>query len=318
MSEEETKYYINITKEKLEGLDSISVELSDDEEIEIGTEPNEELESGKKISIISSDDYSALEDELNTISTNTTNWINTQAMDMIRNIFTQDFVIPYASTSGALKKDNETVNFSDVKRVVDTYSTKLDTDSTVTVDGVSINAIANIIYPVGSIYMSANDVDPSLLFGGEWEKIEGKFLLSSYGSTYTLGSTGGEANHTLTVDEMPSHTHTQNAHTHKQNEHNHTQNSHNHTQNAHYHAMTGNKTTGLQSGSYLRVGAIRSAEGSKNTNSTTATNKPTTATNNKATATNQNATATNQNTGKGYAHNNMPPYLVVHMWKRIV
>ena len=264
MSEEETKYYINITKEKLEGLDSISVELSDDEEIEIGTEPNEELESGKKISIISSDDYSALEDELNTISTNTTNWINTQAMDMIRNIFTQDFVIPYASTSGALKKDNETVNFSDVKRVVDTYSTKLDTDSTVTVDGVSINAIANIIYPVGSIYMSANDVDPSLLFGGEWEKIEGKFLLSSYGSTYTLGSTGGEANHTLTVDEMPKHKHD-------------------------LSYRTGVIQTGSSGTYYFDVG----------TSGNWYTNSP-----------------SFKESGGNKAHNNMPPYMSVYMWKR--
>jgi microcystin-dependent protein len=41
---------------------------------------------------------------------------------------------------------------------------------------------------------------------GTWEKIEGRFLLGS-SSSHTLGSTGGEENHTLTTSEIPSHTH---------------------------------------------------------------------------------------------------------------
>ena len=305
MSDEETKYYVNITKERLEGLDNVNIELNGDDD---------------KISIVSSDDYTTLATELETITTNAQTWVANQIRTTIQDLTEGAYDVPYSTNSGGLKDktNNTTISYNEVANVVDNFEGTIKRDTTDTLsDDSTINAIANIIYPVGSIYMSANDVNPSVLFGGgTWEKIEGKFLLSSYGSTYTLGSTGGEANHTLTVDEMPSHTHIQNEHTHTQNAHNHSQNSHNHTQNSHYHAMTGNKTCGLQSGSYLRVGSIRSSEGSKNTNSTTATNKATTATNNSATATNKNATATNQNTGKGYAHNNMPPYIVVHMWKR--
>lgn len=42
--------------------------------------------------------------------------------------------------------------------------------------------------------------------GTTWAKIEGKFLLGA-SSSYANGSTGGEASHTLSVDEMPKHSH---------------------------------------------------------------------------------------------------------------
>lgn len=71
----------------------------------------------------------------------------------------------------------------------------------------AIEDIFNRTYPIGSIYMSVNNVSPATLFGGTWEQIKDKFLLSA-GDTYSAGSTGGEATHTLTIDEMPSHNHT--------------------------------------------------------------------------------------------------------------
>lgn len=66
--------------------------------------------------------------------------------------------------------------------------------------------IFDMIYPVGAIYISANNVNPSVLFGGTWEQVQDRFLLGA-GSTYSAGSIGGEANHTLTIDEMPRHNH---------------------------------------------------------------------------------------------------------------
>lgn len=61
-------------------------------------------------------------------------------------------------------------------------------------------------YPVGAIYLSVTNVNPATLFGGTWERIGGRFLLGA-DSTYAAGSTGGEAAHTLTADEMPRHNH---------------------------------------------------------------------------------------------------------------
>lgn len=53
--------------------------------------------------------------------------------------------------------------------------------------------IVNMIYPVGSIYMSVNSANPETLFGGTWQQIKDRFLLSA-GDTYAAGSTGGSAN----------------------------------------------------------------------------------------------------------------------------
>ena len=56
--------------------------------------------------------------------------------------------------------------------------------------------IAEVIYPVGAIYISTVSTNPADLFGfGTWEQIKDVFLLSA-GTTYTAGSTGGEATHT--------------------------------------------------------------------------------------------------------------------------
>ena len=74
--------------------------------------------------------------------------------------------------------------------------------------------LALAMYPVGSIYLSVNNVNPGTIFGGTWEQIQDRFLLAA-GSTYGGGSTGGSDTHThtteghvLTVAETPAHTHT--------------------------------------------------------------------------------------------------------------
>lgn len=76
--------------------------------------------------------------------------------------------------------------------------------------------IFKLIYPVGSIYMSANSTNPKILFGGTWERLKGGFLygaVESYGvgnstGTKTNASSGNTGSTTLTVDQIPSHRHT--------------------------------------------------------------------------------------------------------------
>lgn len=62
--------------------------------------------------------------------------------------------------------------------------------------------LLDIVYPVGSIYQSMNPTSPADFIGGTWTQIK-TFL---YGAD-AANQTGGEATHTLTVDEIPSHFH---------------------------------------------------------------------------------------------------------------
>ncbi|MGN0761661.1 MAG: phage baseplate protein [Christensenellales bacterium] len=120
-----------------------------------------------------------------------------------------------------------------------------------------IDTLKNV-YAVGSIYMSVNSTSPASLFGGTWERIKDRFLLGS-GDTYNAGATGGSATHTLSIDEMPSHSHE-------------------------YYRMRSGGSTWWVAGSN---GTIFTQE-YINTNSA----------------------------GNGQAHNNMPPYLAIYVWKR--
>ena len=125
--------------------------------------------------------------------------------------------------------------------------------------------IVDLIYPVGSIYMAVNNTSPATLFGGTWVQIEDTFLLAA-GTTYTAGDTGGEATHTLTENEMPTH----------------------------IHKMQFYTTSGNRNGGYTWTNGTNKGKLSDETLSS----------------------AGMDSKGGGQAHNNMPPYLAVYMWKR--
>jgi len=151
--------------------------------------------------------------------------------------------------------------------VPQTTSNTMTIPSTDTLYGQTMQDLINTVYPVGSVYTSINEVDPAdIMSGTTWEKIEGTFLLSS-SDDYTLGDTGGEAMHTLTTAEMPSHTHNLKA-------------------SALMYSLNcgGSVLSNTTNGDWKGSGVFGYS-------SVTAT-------------------------GGGTAHNNMPPYLTVNMWKR--
>lgn len=68
-------------------------------------------------------------------------------------------------------------------------------------------------YPVGTIIETTSEVSPAQLYGGTWEEFgKGKVLVgrdTSDSDFSTILKTGGEKQHTLSVNEMPSHNHIQ-------------------------------------------------------------------------------------------------------------
>lgn len=163
-----------------------------------------------------------------------------------------------------------------------------------------ISGIANLIYPVGSVYISVNETSPANLFGGTWEQISGRFLLAS-GDGYSSGATGGEASHTLTASEMPSHTHsgtTASAGAH----------SHGYGSGKYIHLTTDGDTAadtygGNASGSGYKIPRSKSSKSYSHGSNTESGGA-------------HSHSFTTGSAGSGSAHNNMPPYLVVNVWKR--
>lgn len=66
--------------------------------------------------------------------------------------------------------------------------------------------IFDAIYPVGSLYISVNDVSPATLFGGTWEKIEDRFLLAA-GGNYEAGSENANGVSSKATVNIPAHKH---------------------------------------------------------------------------------------------------------------
>ena len=148
--------------------------------------------------------------------------------------------------------------------------------------------LIDIVYPIGSIYMSMNDVSPAAFLGGTWERIQDRFLLSA-GSSYAVGSTGGEASHTLSVAETPAHTHTRG------------------TMNITGGIERFNGGPGGTSGSgafSVTIAAVAASSGSSNRYCSMSFNAA------------NSWTGATSSVGGNAAHNNMPPYLTVYMWKR--
>ena len=117
--------------------------------------------------------------------------------------------------------------------------------------------LLDFFYPVGSVYIAYNHTNPSTVFGGSWVRIENAFLWACDASG-TIGQTGGEKTHKLTVDEMPSHSHG----------------------SVYSHEVQAEKEMAWYSTSGDKIGYYPIK------------------------------------TGGGQAHNNMPPYIQVSVWRR--
>jgi len=144
-------------------------------------------------------------------------------------------------------------------------------------EAVAIGDIRDIIFPVGSIVQYTDaSIDPGTLIGGTWERIQGRFLFAADDS-HAIGSTGGSETVTLTTAQMPRHNH-------------YVINLAKGTTSPDYQhtvARYDRENTSWDDCHYQLNGNSNEANGGKSSF-----------------------------TGSGAAHDNMPPYLAVYMWKR--
>lgn len=126
----------------------------------------------------------------------------TQLKQDVRNLQTSVNENTADISSLTTKVDNNTADISLLTTEVNNNSSRIST----------LNQMFTVywktLYPVGSIYISTNSTfNPNTSWGGTWKKTANGRCLIGANDTYPLGSTGGEAQHTLTINEAPIHDH---------------------------------------------------------------------------------------------------------------
>lgn len=171
-----------------------------------------------------------------------------------------------------------------------------------------VNALLEMVYPIGSIYISTNNVSPQNFLGGTWVRFaNGQVLVGVNESENSFSSvlkTGGSKEQTLTVDQLPSHTHAANPHFHSASPHRHGF-SYIQFDNPNYfnrdltnyadqaYIPCSKKTDG--SDMSKTISAFTEYSSSLETTGTTVSIKA---------------------TGGSQPHNNLQPYITVYMWRR--
>ncbi len=164
----------------------------------------------------------------------------------------------------------------------------------------TVEAYPRVWLPVGSLYWNENDIsaDISKYFVGTWQRVKDVFILAA-GDTYTAKTSGGEATHTLTVNETPSHTHTRG------------------TMN-----ITGSIVPSWTDSSGGGIIFNRGASGAFYTSQSGVSRFSPSV--NEGAQDNQinfdasrNWTGATSSVGGSQSHNNMPPYYTAYCWKRI-
>ena len=173
-----------------------------------------------------------------------------------------------------------------------------------------MQATASKLYPVGSVYISFNSTDPSTLFGGTWQRLKDTFLLAN-GDSYAPNTSGGSATKTISVNNLPSHTHSCST----VGNHTHTRGSMNITGTIggdDLTAMHGNVSGAFKHVRDYQANGIKDFDGMINGVYSFDASRSWTG----ETSANGDHKHTIGNTGSGLPLNIMPPYTTVYAWRR--
>lgn len=159
-----------------------------------------------------------------------------------------------------------------------------------------IKEFTGALYPVGSIYMSVKNTNPSTYFGGTWVAWgTGRVPVGVNANDTnfaTVEKTGGASAVTLTTAQMPSHTHAKGTLTTA-------------STGGHTHDLKNQKASwGTSGGNRVLIDATSGYTAVSNKTTTSAGSHSHTISGSTAAA------------GSGNAHNNLQPYITCYMWKR--
>lgn len=229
--------------------------------------------------------------------------------------------VALGADSVATLPNQVSVGNTETKRIISNVADGIELNDVVTVGQFNkkisaaldqLNRLASQLYPVGSIYMNVNNVEPSAIFGGTWEKMPAGRMLVNSSDDFTLGQIGGEKEHRLTEDELASHNHGGGE----------MAGGHTHTRGT--MEITGDFIGAMQSNyDYSVHGAFYyekneligpcAERGDPRQRVWFKASKTWTGETSESGVHTHNITPS----GKNQPHNNMPPYIAVNMWKRI-
>lgn len=227
--------------------------------------------------------------------------------------------VALGADSVATLQNQVSVGNDTTKRIISNVADGIEANDAVTVGQLNkklssaldqLNRLAGQLYPVGSIYMNVNNVEPSSIFGGSWERMPSGRMLVNSGDDFNLGQIGGEKEHRLTEDELASHSHDVN--------------------NINGNTTSTAKLVGKFSSSIRPNGDITDVPYRNGFGIVSKENEyrihakdggdSSPGRNYVIDASHSHTVNLNISmlpSGKNQPHNNMPPYIVVNMWKRI-